>query len=286
MAVDAVGAGLCGAFGFGCADVAGGRATLVLRAAPTAAIAQCAALAATLMVGLMQAAEVPGVSAAAVAVVAGVAYAIGLMLLYRGFAEGSIGLVAPSSGLVTVLIPVVADLVLSGRPSDMRVLGLVAAVLSVVLLASSTGQGSRARFSLVIGSLSGLAFGSADLALALLPARDIPGSLCIIRLVAALCAVALILPRSRAARPAPRPWTQRGWDAVMLAIAAGLLDALGHQGFALSASTGAIAVAAALTALHPLVSVTLGALLLKDSISRRQWLGSLTGIASMALLVI
>lgn len=285
MAVDAVGAGLCGAFGYGCADFAGGRAALTLRAAPTAAIAQCAAFLATLMLCLMQSAAIPGASVAIIAAMAGVAYAAGLMLLYRGFAEGSIGLVAPSSGLVSVLIPIVADLWLSGRPSDIRLLGLVAAALSGVLLASSTRQGIKARSSLMIGCLSGLTFGFADLALALLPERDIPGALCIIRLVAALCAVAVILPRSSADSHAPKRWTQAGWDALMLAIAAGLLDALGHQGFALAAAAGAIALGAALTALHPLVSVTLGALLLRDRISRTQWLGSLTGVASMAMLV-
>jgi drug/metabolite transporter (DMT)-like permease len=162
---------------------------------------------------------------------------------------------------------------------------MVAAALSGVLLASSTRKGLKARYSLVVGCLSGLSFGFADLALALLAARDIPGALCIIRLVAAIVAIAMVLPRlSARASPSVR-WTQRGWDAVTLAIAAGFLDALGHQGFALAAATGAIALGAALTALHPLVSVALGALLLRDRISRSQWLGSLTGVASMAMLV-
>jgi drug/metabolite transporter (DMT)-like permease len=213
------------------------------------------------------------------------------MLLYRGFAEGCISLVAPTAGLVAVLVPVLASLALFDRPSDLRVIGLLMAALSVVLLGGSTGARSRARFSLAIGTLSGLGYGSADLALGVLPAEDMPGSICIIRLVATLCALAVLVGVrfSRAAAGQPRIMemarTRMGWDAVCLAAAAGLLDALGHQGFALSAASGQVALAAALTALHPLVSIVLSVVVLRDRIGRVQMLGSLTSIASMALLV-
>jgi uncharacterized membrane protein len=285
MAVDAVGAGLCGAFGYGCADFAGGRAASVLRTPITAAIAQGAALAVTLAWASLQPIVLPGAEAATLAILAGIAYAAGLMLLYRGFAEGSIGLVAPSSGLVAALVPVAADIALTGQPSDIRTLGLVMAGLSVVLLGASTHDRARTRFSLLMGAGSGLGYGIADLCLALTPAPEMAGALCLIRLVATLVAVALIVPWRRGPAPVPRRLSRAGWDALILAIAAGLLDALGHQGFALAASTGQIALAAALTALHPLVAVALGVVLLRDRISRVQWLGSLAGITSMALLV-
>lgn len=287
-------AGLSGAIAYGCADFLGGRASRRLDVSKTVAIAQCTALLVTVGLVSTQLVQVPELDALALSVLAGLAYAAGLMLLYGGFAQGRIGIVAPMAGLVGVLVPVLFDVIFVRRPSEPQLLGLALAAVSVVLLgASSVGEG-RATFSIQIGAVSGLGYGIADLILGSLPAPVMGGSLCVIRLVAALCAILVIAAGAVAVRRRPAqagaagralaPTRSLPLPAIGLAVLAGMFDSTGHQSFAWSAATGQLALAAALVALHPLVSLLLAAVVLKERIRRLQYIGSASGITSMVML--
>ena len=78
----------------------------------------------------------------------GVSGGVGITALYRGLAVGRMGVVAPVTGVLAALIPVVAGIVLEGVPSSLAMVGIVLAIVAVVLVsrvsdASSGPSGLR-----------------------------------------------------------------------------------------------------------------------------------------------
>jgi hypothetical protein len=279
--MDIVAVGLCGAVSYGCADFAGGAASRRIGLARTVAVVQITTFAATVAFALAQAVSWPALPAVIAAIAGGIASAGGLALLYRGFARGCIGVVAPSSGLVAVCVPVVADITLFNPTTNLQATGLALCAVSVVLLGAAPPDRPSVGTSLASGLLSGFGFGLADLAVGVQAPGDMLGVLCIVEMVATLCAVAgLAIPAARGGRPVG---VQDRWP-VVLAMAVGLVNAFGHQTFVAAAAMGGMALGAALIALHPLVSIVLGAIVMQERIGRTQWLGSVTSMISLALL--
>jgi drug/metabolite transporter (DMT)-like permease len=293
MPLDPISAGLAGALAYGGADFAGGQASRVLTPLRSAALAQVLALFVTLAMVLPGIGVFPSVPVALSAVLAGGFYSVGLVALYKGFAEGSVGLVAPAAGLVGVLIPVAAGVAITEAPSAGCAAGLGLAIVSVVLLGYSAGRDKGTLRSLQLGVLSGVGYGVSDLLLGLVPAAEMQGALCLLRVVATASIALVVIGEFRrragrvsisAAEARPAFWRPVLALAVFMALVAGMLDALGHQGFAHSAAAGPLSVAAALVALHPLVSLVLAAVVLRESLHPLQMVGSFTSVSSMAFL--
>ena len=67
-------------------------------------------------------------------VLCGVSGGVGITALYHGLAVGRMGVVAPVTGVLAALIPVVAGIVLEGVPSALTLVGIVLAIVAVVLV--------------------------------------------------------------------------------------------------------------------------------------------------------
>ncbi len=143
-----------------------------------------------------------------------------------------------------------------------------------------------------MGLLSGLGFGVADLCLGMMSTGEATGGLLIAGTVAAAIALLCLLARSgdpgtaadaSASRLAlPRP-VRAG---VLLAVGAGLLDAIGHMGYVHAATRGSMGVAAALVGLFPAVSVLLAVLILRERVRGGQCAGLATaGVGVIAVSV-
>lgn len=88
--------------------------------------------------------------------VAGVGNGLGMMMLYRGYAVSSVGVVAPLAGVIMAVIPVLFDVVVGdGVPSGLTVLGIVLGLVAVGLTSYSPGLGgdvtTGARFAVLAG---------------------------------------------------------------------------------------------------------------------------------------
>jgi drug/metabolite transporter (DMT)-like permease len=71
---------------------------------------------------------------------------------------------------------------------------------------------------------------------------------------------------------------------IVLASAAGLLDALGHAGYAHAATRGSMGVAAALVAIFPAVTILLAATVLRERITLGQFVGFGFGAGGILLI--
>jgi drug/metabolite transporter (DMT)-like permease len=211
------------------------------------------------------------------AVVAGVGNGLGTAFLYRGFAAGRMGVVAPVSGVGAALLPVAVGLVTGERPGTWVWVGVVAALPGIWLVAREPGAGDvpgpPARATGVAdGVLAGLGFGTLFVALAQIPdgAGFLP--LALNQLVAAAVVVlAAVALRS--------PWVPRSRSAAA-GVATGALGALATGAFLLATQQGLLVVTAVLTSLYPAVTVLLAAGLLREHVHRAQAVGLvLCGVA-------
>jgi uncharacterized membrane protein len=303
LQLGAVSAALIGALAYGTGDFLGGRAALRLSASGAVAIAQTVAMLFMIQQFQREGAALPTGGDWYPSLLGGVAYAFGLLLLYQGLAFGRIGIVAPLCGLVGIVIPLLGDIVLERAISQSQLLGIGLCALAAILIAwlpPALEEGGPVAWSVKVGVMSGLGYGTADLCLGSMTPETATGALLVTRSVAALIAVSVVLllvMPGRTVRLAAMAETTAigpdgsiaGWwpkarllqQGCLLAAIAGVLDTIGHMGYVNAAVQGSMGVAAAIVALFPAVSVLLAVIILKERISRLQATGFALGIAAI-----
>jgi len=86
---------------------------------------------------------------------------LGLLQLYRGYSVARMGIVAPSSSVLTAAVPVVFDLARGIRPETIQSVGIVVGLTALALTGYQPGTRGSVRQGLFLGVGSGLAFGAA-----------------------------------------------------------------------------------------------------------------------------
>ena len=134
-----------------------------------------------------------------VCLVAGVLGGVGVTTLYRALAIGRMGVVAPVTGVLASVIPVVGGIVFQGMPPPLVLAGIGAAIVAVLLVSRVADEGGRVglREALVAGVCIGL-FG---IAIAGLSEGNVFAALILIRSVQVVLVVAAILVMRAAWRP-------------------------------------------------------------------------------------
>jgi drug/metabolite transporter (DMT)-like permease len=205
---------------------------------------------------------------------AGVGSGTGTAFLYRGLSSGRMGVVAPVSGVLAVVIPVVVAVATGERPGALVWLGIVAAVPAIWLVAREPGSVSPAGSSgsgASDGVLAGLGFGALFACLG--QVRDAAGFWpLVLNQAVGIIVVAL------AATVLGAAWVPRGaaWGGAL----AGLLGGVATAAFVLATQHGLLSVSAVLTSLYPAFTVLLAALVLDERVHRVQaWGLALCGAA-------
>lgn len=265
---------------YGAADFCGGLA--VRRAPLLAVIALSQAVGLAVLAALAPLlSDWPGIgSDIGWGIAAGVCGGTGVALLYLGLASAAASVVAPVSGLVALVLPVLAGLAVGERPSLVVWLGIVVAAAAVTLIGGGaprahTAGASRVR-ALWIAILSGIFIGAFLVTLGRTSAASGIWPLLAARLVStALFAAAA--------------WGVGHSLAVMrsggqLIVACGLLDIAANALYQWAVRGGEISVIATLTNLYPASTVALAALLVGERPRPVQWVGF--GLALLAVLMI
>jgi uncharacterized membrane protein len=209
---------------------------------------------------------------------AGLGNGFGTAFLYRGLATGRMGVVAPISGVLAVVIPVAVGVTAGERPGALVWLGIVSAVPAIWLVArdpksepvkdqtaghSGSGAGD--------GVIAGLGFGTLFACLGQIP--DTAGFWPLI--CNQLVALVVI---SISATALSMAWIPRGpaWGGVL----AGLLGGTATASFVLASQRGLLSVSAVLASLYPAFTILLAALVLHERMHRVQaWGLALCGAA-------
>lgn len=203
---------------------------------------------------------------------AGVLGALGITMLYRGLAIGRMGIVAPVTGVLAAVIPVIAGFATEGVPGPVVVAGIVIAVVAVVLV-SRVADESGGREGLTEALIAGTTIGLFGVAIAQLSEGNVFGALAVIRLIQGVLVAGAVLLLRAAWRP--------GVAILPALVAIGLLDTAGNTFYLLAVQTGELAIASVLSAMYPVATVVLAMVVLREPITRDHAIG--IGLAGVAI---
>jgi drug/metabolite transporter (DMT)-like permease len=257
---------------WGAGDFGGG---MLSRRAPLFGVvlgSQLVGMVAALAVGAARGEPVPQGTDLLWAIAGGALGVVGITSLYRGLAVGRMGVVAPTTGVLAAVVPVVVGFALEGVPSREVVAGIGVALVAVVLVTRAPGHEGSGPSGIEWGLVGGLAIGGFSVCVGQLSGAGAFGPLVVVRLVQALIVVAIIVAGRQAWR---MPWAVARWVVVV-----GLLDMAGNAAFILAAQAGQLAIAATVSSLYPVVTVVLAIAVLHERLTRSHAVGiALTAVA-------
>lgn len=257
------------ALAYGLSDFLGGVISRRTSVWPVAMLACAGATLGTLVLALTITGDPTGADVAW-GLLAGVGSGTGTAFLYRGFAKGRMGVVAPVSAVGAALLPAAIAVITGERPSTLVWIGMLAALPGIWLVsrepssdpgATSTGLAD----GFLDGILAGAGFGLLFAALGQVPDGAGYWPVMAAQIVSLLSVVvaALLLGGD------PRPRQAEAW----WGLGAGLLATLAVLAFLLATHEGLLSVAAVLTSLYPAFTVLLATLLLGERLHRSQTIG-------------
>jgi uncharacterized membrane protein len=209
---------------------------------------------------------------------AGAAGAVGLLALYRGLASGRMGLVAPLSAVLAAALPVIVGAFTQGLPDISQFIGFGFALAGVWLLSRPEGALNFRLTELTLPVMAGVGFGLFFIFMDRANERTVFWPI-----VAARVASVLLMTLTARINSQPR-WPERAH--LPLIALAGLLDAGGNAFFTLATQTGRLDVASVLSSLYPASTVALAWVILKERLTRPQWLGVAAALIAIVLIAL
>jgi len=271
---------------YGAADFTGGLTTRRASTIPVVLLSQAAGL---IMLALIMP-VLPHASPTRADVLwgaaAGLTGGVGVALLYHALATGTMAVVAPTTAVCAVAIPVVVSVLLGERPMPLAVAGIALGMVSIVLVSQqqggTPGAGEpglpRSRQSGVGTALaSGIAIGLFLLSFA----QAGPGAgmwpLLVARTVSTTLFAVMAIAGGRSLRmPA---------QVTALVIFAGVMDMLANALYLLATRQGPLSIVVTLSSLYPASTVLLARIVLGERLRPWQVTGVGCALAAVVLIV-
>jgi drug/metabolite transporter (DMT)-like permease len=271
---------------YGAADFTGGLATRRAGTIPVVILSQASGLILLALVLPLLSDSSPSRADLLWGVLAGLTGGIGVALLYRALAIGVMAVVAPTTAVCAVTIPVVVSVLLGERPGPLAAIGMALGIGSIVLVsqqspavhsdpASSTApaRGSGVGTALASGVLIGFFF----LTLARTGSNAGMWPILVARLVSVTLFTSLALSRRISIRMPSRM--------AVLALVCGVIDMLANVLYLLAAREGPLSIVVTLSSLYPASTVLLARIVLGERLNWLQSLGVGCALAAVVLIV-
>ena len=264
---------LAAAVGYGLSDFVGGVASRRTTAWPVATVSAATALVVAVVVALALPGE-PSTSDMLWGALAGVGNGAGAGFLYRGLANGRMGVVGPVSGVGAAALPVVVGVLTGERPAALVWAGILVAGPAIWLVAreprpdpaADGAAGGGLADGLLDGVLAGCGFGLLFSAMGQVAEGAGYWPVALGQAVGVSTVIVLAVALGGSAVPRYRSELQGG-------IASGVLSAAAVVGFLIATQQGLLAVSAVLTSLYPAGTVLLAAVVLHERVHRVQGIG-------------
>ena len=279
---------LASALLYGAADFTGGLATRRAATIPVVVISQFSGM--VLLALLLP--LLPGSSPSRAdlwwGVAAGLTGGIGVALLYRALAIGRMAVVAPTTAVCAVAIPVLVSMLQGERPGPLAVAGILLGIVSIVLVSQQTASdapASTARSArsfglppgVAIALVSGVAIGFFFLSLAQTAPEAGMWPILGARVTSVtLFGVAAVVGRMSFRLPRP---------ALILALGGGTIDMMANAAYLLAARDGPLSLVVTLSSLYPASTVLLARVVLGERLNARQIGGVVCALGAIVLIV-
>jgi drug/metabolite transporter (DMT)-like permease len=272
---------------YGAADFTGGLATRRASTLPVVLLSQAAGLILlALIVPLLPHAS-PARADLLWGAAAGLTGGIGVALLYHALAIGTMAVVAPTTAVCAVAIPVLVSLLLGERPLPLAVAGIALGLVSIVLVSRQQGGAQpqpsepaspRSRPSGVGTALaSGIAIGLFLLSFAQAGPDAGLWPLLVARTVSVTLFAVMTIAAGRSIRMPPR--------VTALVIVGGVMDMLANALYLVATRHGPLSIVVTLSSLYPASTVLLARLVLGERLHPWQITGVGCALAAVVLIV-
>ena len=217
---------------------------------------------------------------------AGLTGGVGVALLYRALAIGTMAVVAPTTAVCAVAIPVLVAVVLGERPVPLAIAGIVLGIVSIILVSQQQTAHGAGQHRAHPGGLppgvptafaSGVAIGFFFLSLARTRAEAGMWPLLTARMVSVLLFAGIAIA-TRASFRMPK-------GVAALVCAAGVIDMLANALYVLASRQGQLSVVVTLSSLYPASTVLLARIVLHERLSTWQVTGVVCALAAVLLIV-
>lgn len=272
--------GLLVAAAYGAGDFFGGLATKRNPATTVVAVSQGCGLVVLAVGFALFRPDLPPGRDLLLGALSGLIGVVGVTLLYRGLAEGAMGVVAPLTGVGAAILPVGWGLLSGERPSGLALVGIVAALAAIVLVAGGEAreEGRTAgRTGVLLALGAGACFGGVFIVLG--STSDDAGFWPLIS------ARAVSVGLMTAAVAAGRVHVRVARGSFPLVAVAGLLDVGANAIFLLAAREGLLSLVSVLSSLYPAATAFLARIVLGERLQRAQLAGvglALVGVTMIA----
>jgi uncharacterized membrane protein len=266
---------LCGAAAWGVGDFFGGLASRRMAVLAVLAISETVGLAGVVAWVVVTRDAFPGIGELLPAAGAGVAALIGLAALYRGFAIGAMGIVAPISA-ASPIVPLAVDATHGSVPSAIQWLGIGLILVGIATLAREPASSGNRRLSSGAGLALVAALGFGLFVVGIDAGADESAAWAIVAARAA--AVPLVVIAALATSTPLR--APRGLLPMLVAI--GIFDTGANALVAAATTQGAAGVVAVLSSLYPLTTILLARAILGERLSAAKRMGGVVALAGAA----
>jgi drug/metabolite transporter (DMT)-like permease len=267
---------MAGALGWGVGDFLGGIAARRLPVLTVLLISQAVGLLGVSLWVLASGDPFPGAAELLPAAAAGITAMVGLAALYRGFAIGAMGIVAPISAASPV-VPLAVDAANGRVPTFIQCVGVALVVSGIVVLSREPSVPGQPRVAAGVGLalVAALGFGvfflgidaGADESTAWAVAAARGASVPIV-LIAVLATGATLRPDRRLL---PR------------LVGVGVFDTSANVLVAAATTAGAVGIVAVLGSLYPITTILLAWLVLGERLGRAKRVGGGVALVGAAL---
>jgi drug/metabolite transporter (DMT)-like permease len=266
---------LSAAVTWGAADFSGGLATKRANPFHVVVVAHMTGLVFMLVLAVAFGEAVPGWSTLLWGAVGGLVGGIGLAAFYKSLAVGTMGVNAPLSAVITALVPLLFSFRTEGLPHVIQMAGFALALISIWIIASPHGAVGKPK-GVALAVVAGIGFGGFLLFMKLAGSQSVFWPLVSARAASALLMTAIVLMTTRVPdlKRAPLGWI----------FLAGILDAGANALYLAAAQRGRLDVAAVLSSLYPASTVILARFVLKEHLSRLQFLGMIAALVAVVLI--
>ncbi len=207
---------------------------------------------------------------------AGLGGVVGVGLLYRSLAEGTMAIVSPLTAATTAAIPVAVDLATGGSLTTLAVAGVIVALFAIGTIA---GERSSRRLSprlLAMALTAGTGF--AVFFIAISQTSEASGFWPLVGARAVTIPLAFVL--HRALEPRVRP----DRIGIKWVAAAGLLDMGANLLIAVALQRGPLGIVSVLSSLYPVVTALSAVVIVGERLTRTQLAG--VGLAMLAVVLL
>jgi drug/metabolite transporter (DMT)-like permease len=264
--------GLLAAVAWGAADFGGGLATRRATLLGVVFGSQAIGMVVALLAAVIRGEPVPAPADLGWAALAGVLGVVGILGLYGGLAVGRMGVVAPVTGVLAAVVPVLAGIGLEGLPRPIVLAGIGLAIVAVILV-SRVASPAGGRSGIELALVGGLGLGLFNVTVSRVDDALVFGPLVVVRFVEAAVIGAVILLGRRPGHVPAR---------LLPAVAViGILDMTGNAGFLFAEATGSLAVASILTSLYPVTTILLAIAILREPMNRSHGVGIALALAAI-----